>query len=104
MTRSLGDKIGAQAGVIAEPEIFEFTLTPYDQCLIVASDGVWEYLSNDDVRRGIIFQVMNVVVPYIEKENIDLAADRLMAESINAWKRHSLSRDDITCLVVYLKQ
>lgn len=30
MTRSLGDKIGAQAGVIAEPEILEFSLTPYD--------------------------------------------------------------------------
>ncbi|CAD8145955.1 unnamed protein product [Paramecium octaurelia] len=95
MTRSLGDKIGAQAGVIADPEIFEFTLTQYDQCIIIASDGVWEYLSNEDV--------MNIVIPFIEKENIDLAADRLMAESINAWKRHSLGRDDITCIVVYLR-
>ncbi|CAD8064336.1 unnamed protein product [Paramecium sonneborni] len=95
MTRSLGDKVGAQAGVTADPEIFEFTLTQYDQCIVIASDGVWEYLSNEDV--------MNVVTPYIEKENIDLAADRLMAESINAWKRHSLARDDITCIVVYLK-
>lgn len=56
---------------------------------------MWEYLSNEDV--------LNVVTPFIEKENIDLAADRLMAESINAWKRHSLARDDITCIIVYLK-
>lgn len=43
---------------------------------------------------------MNVVVPYIEKGNIDLATDKLMAEAINAWKKHSLTRDDITCIVV----
>ncbi|CAD8050429.1 unnamed protein product [Paramecium primaurelia] len=95
MTRSMGDKLGAQAGVISIPEILEYTITPQDQFIIVASDGVWEYLSNDEV--------MNVVVPYIEKDNIDLAADKLMAEAINAWKKHSLARDDITCIVVQLK-
>ena len=43
---------------------------------------------------------MNVVIPYFEKDNIDLAADKLMAEAINAWKKYSLARDDITCIVV----
>ncbi|CAD8063557.1 unnamed protein product [Paramecium sonneborni] len=95
MTRSMGDKLGAQAGVISVPEILEYTITPQDQFIIVASDGVWEYLTNEEV--------MNVVVPYIEKDNIDLAADKLMAEAINAWKKHSLARDDITCIVVQLK-
>ncbi|KAM3139175.1 hypothetical protein pb186bvf_008773 [Paramecium bursaria] len=95
MTRSMGDKIGAQAGVIAEPEILEFTTQPSDKFIVIASDGVWEYLTNEEV--------MQVVIPYYEKENIDLAADRVVAESIAAWKRHSLSRDDITCVVVYLK-
>ncbi len=63
MTRSFGDKIGVQAGVIAEPgrkknlvqkflifiikkEILEIELTEEDKFIIVASDGVWEYLSN----------------------------------------------------------
>lgn len=49
MTRSMGDKVGAQAGVIAEPEIKEFTIGEFDRFMVVASDGVWEYLSNEDV-------------------------------------------------------
>jgi hypothetical protein len=43
---------------------------------------------------------MNVVAPYIEKDNVDLAADKLIAESINSWKKYSLARDDITCIVI----
>ena len=55
MTRSFGDKVGAQAGVIADPgiyinintiEILEFNITNQDHFIIVASDGVWEYLSD----------------------------------------------------------
>ena len=50
MTRSMGDKIGAQAGVIAEPEILEFTTQPSDKFIVIASDGVWEYLTNEEVQ------------------------------------------------------
>lgn len=46
MTRSFGDKIGVQAGVISEPEILEFKIENEDKIIVVASDGVWEYLSN----------------------------------------------------------
>jgi len=46
MTRSMGDKLGAQAGVTSQPEMNEFTLTQYDKIIIIASDGVWEYLSS----------------------------------------------------------
>ena len=46
MTRSFGDKIGCQAGVIAEPEIFEMELSSEDKFMVIASDGVFEYMSN----------------------------------------------------------
>lgn len=49
MTRSFGDKVGIQAGVISEPEILQFDLAPEDMFMVVASDGVWEYMSNMDV-------------------------------------------------------
>lgn len=79
MSRSMGDKVGAQAGVTADPEILNFPITNQDQFIIVASDGVWEYLSNEDV--------MSMVIPYVEKENPDQAAERVVAESIQAWRR-----------------
>jgi serine/threonine protein phosphatase PrpC len=34
---------------IKKEEILEFEITPEDKFMIVASDGVWEYLSNEDV-------------------------------------------------------
>ncbi len=49
MTRSMGDKAGILAGVISEPEITEYEITQEDKFIIVASDGVWEYMSDVDV-------------------------------------------------------
>jgi serine/threonine protein phosphatase PrpC len=58
MTRSMGDKVGMEAGVNAEPgklfclilEIITAELTKEDKFLVVATDGVWEYLENEDVK------------------------------------------------------
>ena len=44
MTRSFGDLVAAKVGVNAVPELFEFELTPVDKFLVLASDGVWEFL------------------------------------------------------------
>ncbi|CAD8143725.1 unnamed protein product [Paramecium octaurelia] len=94
MTRSMGDKIGAQAGVSSVPEVFQFTLQQNDKFLVIASDGVWEYLSNEDV--------MNIVIPYYEKGELDQAGEKLMMEAIHSWKKNSPARDDITFIIVQL--
>jgi serine/threonine protein phosphatase PrpC len=47
MTRSFGDGTAARVGVIAEPEMSEVSLTKEDKVIILASDGVWEFLPND---------------------------------------------------------
>ena len=49
MSRSFGDHAAAEVGVIAEPEIIEMNLTEEDKFIVIASDGVWEFLSNDEV-------------------------------------------------------
>jgi serine/threonine protein phosphatase PrpC len=49
MSRSFGDSTAARVGVNAVPEIKEFTLTPEDKVIVLASDGVWEFLENQDV-------------------------------------------------------
>jgi serine/threonine protein phosphatase PrpC len=47
MTRSIGDMAAASVGVTAEPEIKVFNnLQPSDKFLVVASDGIWDRLSN----------------------------------------------------------
>jgi serine/threonine protein phosphatase PrpC len=44
MTRSFGDKAGIKSGTNAEPELIEHDIEGCDKVMVVASDGVWEYL------------------------------------------------------------
>lgn len=46
MTRSFGDQVACRVGVNAVPEISELRMTPSDKIIILASDGVWEFLEN----------------------------------------------------------
>ena len=48
MARSIGDHAVKGIGVIAEPEITKHTLTPDDSFLILASDGIWEFISSQE--------------------------------------------------------
>lgn len=46
MSRSFGDSTACKVGVNAIPEIKVFDLTHEDRILVIASDGVWEFLEN----------------------------------------------------------
>ncbi len=56
MSRSLGDGEAKGYGVIPDPEIKEFTLNPCkgkgdgDKFVVVASDGIWEFISSQQAR------------------------------------------------------
>ena len=47
MSRSIGDYIAHSVGVATDAEVKRFELTSEDKFLIIASDGVWEFLSNE---------------------------------------------------------
>ena len=47
MSRSIGDHALDKAGVIADPEFIEHNINENDKVIIIASDGLWEYLSNE---------------------------------------------------------
>ena len=49
MSRSFGDEVAASVGVIAEPEVTEYLLTKNDKFLIMATDGIWEFMSSQEV-------------------------------------------------------
>ena len=93
MTRSFGDAVAARVGVTAVPECAELELTQADKFMVLASDGVWEFLKNADVAR--------IVFPFYLKKNAEGAAETLVKEAFKKWKRED-SVDDITCIVVFL--
>lgn len=48
MTRSFGDTLGRQAGIIDKVEIKQYSYNKnIDIAVVVASDGVYEVLSNE---------------------------------------------------------
>ena len=50
MSRSLGDFQAKQCGVISLPEIIEYSLSSSTRYAIICSDGVWEFINNEQVR------------------------------------------------------
>jgi serine/threonine protein phosphatase PrpC len=58
MSRSFGDRVAHSVGVSHEAEVEEFTLSLQDKFVVIASDGVWEFLTNEDVA--------HIIYPYYE--------------------------------------
>ena len=48
MTRSIGDEVAKKVGVSAEAEIIESEFTCEDKFVIIGSDGIWEFMSNQE--------------------------------------------------------
>ena len=61
MSRSLGDGLAHSVGVSWEPEVKQLVLEPSDKFIVIASDGVWEFLSNEQIAR--------IVWPYYIKNS-----------------------------------
>lgn len=52
MTRSLGDLVAKSVGVTHDPEIKVFpNLSKNDKFMIIASDGLWDRISNEEITR-----------------------------------------------------
>ena len=45
-TRSIGDSVAEGLGVYAVPECVNREIVPADKFLVVASDGVWEFITS----------------------------------------------------------
>ena len=48
-TRSIGDAVAEQLGVTAEPELLTLKLSEKEKCIVLASDGIFDVLSNQAV-------------------------------------------------------
>ena len=93
MSRSIGDEVSHRVGVIDIPEIIEYEFTDDDLFMIWASDGVWEFLSNEDVCQLIMSSAPN----WEESVNAVIEAAN------NRWKEEEEVIDDITCVIFGFK-
>lgn len=93
MSRSLGDAVAHSAGVSSECEFFEyeFNVGREDLILVMASDGLWEFMSDQEV--------MDIAFTTTEPR---FAVDRLISESNERWMKEEQVIDDTTVCVAFL--
>lgn len=89
VSRAIGD-VTLQPYVTCEPEILEKEITVEDEYLVLASDGVWDVMQNEEVGR--------FVQSSITKSGFETAARVLCDEAIALG-----STDNVTALVIDLR-
>jgi len=93
VSRSIGDGIAKRIGVTADPETRQYNLHPTDKALVVFSDGVHAYMTNEEV----VAMVENHTDP---RE----AAEEIVQEAFQRWTRNETRVDDISVIVAYLRK
>lgn len=90
MSRALGDVLAHQVGVTSEPDHTVVELTPQDRFMILASDGVWEFISSKEA--------VDIAAQF---ETAEEACRQLVDEAYQRWLTEEEGVvDDITAVVV----
>ena len=82
MSRSIGDFIASSVGVIPNPEIIEYNINSSSKYMIIASDGLWQFMSNE--------KVMNIANQYYPKRDPLDMCNELIREAGISWDREEL--------------
>lgn len=98
MSRSIGDTVGQSCGVIAEPDVNCFKFTENDEFLLLASDGIWEFITS------------KAACDFVREKSNEFDGDAMkVSEALaqRAWdlwiENETDVVDDITVILVYLK-
>jgi len=91
-SRSLGDIVAKDLGVTAEPEMVSVQISQNDRMLILASDGVFEFLTNQQV-----VDICSGVDDPLE------ACRKVVSEAYKQWLHYELRTDDVTIIVLFLE-
>ena len=94
MSRSLGDFQAKECGVIPTPEIIEYEINLNTKYFVVCSDGVWEFLTNENVR-----DIGNKY--YYNNNDVVGFCNELVNIAVNVWGEREKARDDITVVAVF---
>ncbi|KAM7478404.1 hypothetical protein LguiA_026617 [Lonicera macranthoides] len=93
MSRAFGDYCVKDFGLISMPEVTERQITSRDQFVVLASDGVWDVVSNQEA-----------VEIVSRTEDRAKAAKKLVECAVKAWKhkRRGIAIDDISAICLFL--
>lgn len=88
-SRTIGDGAARILGVIATPDVTTRSIEPEDKFIIVASDGVWDSMSNE--------QVVNMAQRYV---SIPMVGVKALTEAVRREEGGTLTDDTSLVFVV----
>ena len=80
-------------GVIPNPEFVEYKIDSRTKYMIVCSDGIWEFISNEDV--------MKIANSYYQRNDALGLCQALTNKSRDFWLKEDNYVDDITVVTVF---
>lgn len=105
MARSIGDHAVKDVGVIADPVVTVHEVNEEDEFVILATDGVWEFIESEDA--------VKIVSEHLYCEDVknddsntcaSKACEALIKAAMEKWHEYEGDyRDDITAIVIRLK-
>ena len=95
MSRSIGDEVAHRFGVTAEPEISIHPLSNQDKAVVLASDGLFDCVANEEV--------LATVKRFEGRRDGEQCCKQLVRVATRRWEEVSKNVDDISVVVVYFK-
>ncbi|CAA3001664.1 probable phosphatase 2C 73 [Olea europaea subsp. europaea] len=92
MSRAFGDYCVKDYGLVSVPEVTQRHITSKDQFVVLATDGVWDVISNEEA-----VQIVSSTPDRVK------SGRRLVDCAVHAWKkkRKGIAIDDISVIVLY---
>jgi CRP-like cAMP-binding protein/serine/threonine protein phosphatase PrpC len=91
ITRSIGDSMSAHIGLDASAELLQKQLREPDQFVLLATDGIWEFLTNQ--------MVCDAVIEHVDPVD---ACGAIVAQAYALWLQFEVLADDITLILAYI--
>jgi serine/threonine protein phosphatase PrpC len=95
MSRSFGDRVAHSVGVSEEPEIKDYFFCKEDKFFVVASDGLFEFISSQNI--------VEIIKDYYLSGDIVGCCEYLYELSKDKWMKEEEVVDDITMILVFLE-
>ena len=96
ISRSFGDFDVKNSGVICLPDLFEIEILYSNiKVVILATDGLWEFLTNDEIAE--------ICTPFIINNDCSGCCLKLIDEAVSMWEKWDSYCDDITVIVIFFK-
>ena len=93
ITRSFGDRIGKNIGIISNPAINEYTLNKSVKFIIIASSGVWKFMKEKEI--------LNFGIKYYLINDPDNFCNIIANKASELCKQYTGNIDDISIIVIF---